>query len=77
MDIIYFLARYTPFWAVPVMMISLEFSYLFWLRKKKKQMLLFVALFSISFISSVLYYIAGGPEKSVQALMKIVWFYTL
>ena len=76
MDQIYFLTRYTPFWAVPLLMIGGEFAYLFWVRKKKMWMLLCVASLTVSFVALIYYFWAGGPEKSVQYLMKLVRFYT-
>jgi hypothetical protein len=33
---IYFITRHTPFWAIPIFVMSGEFGYLFWLKKKKK-----------------------------------------
>jgi drug/metabolite transporter superfamily protein YnfA len=76
MDEIYFLTRYIPFWAVPLLLIGGEFAYLFWVRKKKKWVTLCTMLAIISFCSLIYYWWAGGPEKSVQFLMKIVRFYT-
>ncbi len=76
MDEIYFLIRYTPFWSIPVFIISAEFTYLLWLRKKKKWVLMFSIFAILSFICTVFYYINGGPEKSVQKMMNLVWFFT-
>ena len=76
MDIIYFLTRYTPFWSIPMLFIAAEFAYLFWIRKKKKSMLFCVVIIMISIVLSALYYYAGGPEKSVQAVMRAHWFMT-
>ena len=76
METLYFLARYTPFWSIPIFMISAEFTYLFWVRKKKKTTLfcLFLAIFTL--ICTIAYYFIGGPEKSVQALVQVHWFFT-
>lgn len=76
MDTIYFLVRYTPFWSIPMIMIALEFTYLYWIRKKKKKMFGFLVFVILGLVSTVFYYIAGGPEKSVRAVIEIVWFYT-
>lgn len=76
MDEIYFLVRYTPFWAVPLVIIGLEFSYLFWLRKKKKLIGFCLLAVAIGMGSIIYYYWAGGPEKSVRHLMQLVRFYT-
>jgi hypothetical protein len=77
MDTLYFLVRFTPFWSIPVFMISFEFAYLFWLRKKKKKMMVFVIFLVFSALSTAFYYIAGGPEKSVRVVIELVQFYTL
>ena len=76
METLYFLARYTPFWSIPIFMIAAEFTYLFWVRKKKKMTLicLFLAIFTLS--CTISYYVVGGPEKSVKALVKVHWFFT-
>ena len=67
---LYFLIRHTPFWAVPIMVLSGEFGYMFWLRKKKKQAYYALLLFSVAFCFVIFYAWAGGPEKSVQIIKK-------
>ena len=66
----YFMVRHTPFWAIPLLILALEFGYLFWLRKKWTNVkicgiFMLLALFSLSW-----YYYAGGPDKAVRKLMK-------
>lgn len=75
MEMIYFLARYTPFWSIPGLMISGEFAYLFWIRKKKKIMLTCACLAAFCGTCTVMYFIAGGPEKSVKALIELISYY--
>jgi hypothetical protein len=68
MQEIYFLARHTPFWAVPLIVIGLEFGYMFWLRKKMATVTMCMILVLIG-LSSISYYVwAGGPEKSVKII---------
>jgi hypothetical protein len=76
MDEIYFLVRYTPFWSIPIFIIFGEFAYIFWIRKKKKFVFAFglIALFAL--FSSIMYYMSGGPEKSVQKVIDLVWYFT-
>jgi len=76
MNEIYFLVRYTPFWAVPVLLIGLEFTYLFWLRKKRKAVYICLIISFVSIIALVYYYWAGGPEESVKLLMKAARYYS-
>lgn len=75
MDEVYFVVRFTPFWSIPLMLLGMEFAYLFWLRKKKKLIAIcsFIAVFSL--LSTVYYYWAGGPVGAVKKLSKIVRFY--
>jgi hypothetical protein len=71
MNEIYFLARHTPFWAVPLIILGGEFAYLFWLKKKKKSASLSL-MFAVMGLMCVLFYIwAGGPERSVKFIKKM------
>lgn len=63
-----FLARHIPFWAIPLMLISAEMAYLFWLRRKKKLAILSVSLCLVAIGCNVFYIYAGGPEKSAKIL---------
>ncbi len=76
MSEIYLMVRYTPFWSIPIMLISLEFSYIFWVRKKQKAVVGFLTAAFITFLFTGAYYIIGGPEKSVKFAMKITWYLT-
>tara|TARA_Y100000031_G_C8054933_1_gene307906 strand:- start:95 stop:328 length:234 start_codon:yes stop_codon:yes gene_type:complete len=76
MDMVYFLVRFTPFWSIPCLLIGLEFTYLYWIRKKKKKMMIFFTIVAFSAVMTVFYWVAGGPEKSVEVVKELVWFYT-
>ncbi|MFT6632317.1 MAG: hypothetical protein ACJAS4_002280 [Bacteriovoracaceae bacterium] len=76
MEEIYFLIRFTPFWSIPILLISGEFAYLFWIRKKKKWMMICAGIAFFNFCMTIIYYINGGPEKSVQKMMDLVWYFT-
>jgi hypothetical protein len=71
MSELYFLIRHTPFWAIPVLVLSGEFGYLFWLRKKKRAAVFCLMLALISTSVTSFYFWAGGPEKSVNVLKKL------
>jgi len=75
MEAIYFLARYAPFWSIPGLMISAEFAYLFWMRKKKKRVMLCAGLALFCALVSIMYFVAGGPERSVKKLIELIWFF--
>ncbi|MDA8793914.1 hypothetical protein N9N67_11755, partial [Bacteriovoracaceae bacterium] len=71
----YFFIRHTPFWAVPIILISAEFSYVFWIRKKKKSLVFFISIAFMSLIFLIFYIYAGGPEKSVKKAIDLMWYY--
>jgi len=71
MQEIYFLARHTPFWAVPLILMGGEFAYLFWLKKKKASFTLCLIVMLIGCFSTGFYIWAGGPEKSVKVIKKM------
>jgi hypothetical protein len=68
---IYFLARHTPFWSIPLIILGGEFFYLFWLRKKKRAAFICLTVAMVGLISTTFYVWAGGPEKSVKFLKKM------
>lgn len=71
MQEIYFLARHAPFWGVPLLVLGLEFAYLFWLKKKKSGAILGVMVALIGLSVTVFYVWAGGPEKSVKVIKNL------
>jgi hypothetical protein len=68
MQEIYFLARHTPFWAVPLIVLGGEFAYLFWLKRRKASVFLCLIIVLIGLSATSFYIWAGGPEKSVKIL---------
>lgn len=68
---IYFLLRHTPFWAIPVLILGLEFAYLFWLRKKVRAAFFCLIIASIGLSAVSFYFWAGGPDKSVAFVKKM------
>ena len=77
MNHIYFLVRYIPFWAVPLLIISGEFAYVSWLRGLKRSFFFFMSL--VLFCSALLlyYYWSGGPRGAVENLMKGLYYINL
>jgi hypothetical protein len=76
MDVILFLARHTPFWAVPMGLISAEFVYIFWFRDKKKLSVFFTFLGFVCLCAASCYFWAGGPEKFVKVVIEFVRQYS-
>ena len=71
MQEVFFLARYIPFWAAPLIILGGEFAYLFWLKKKKASASICVSIALIGLAAISFYVWAGGPEKSVKVIKKI------
>jgi hypothetical protein len=67
-----FLIRHAPFWGVPILILSLEFGYIFWKRKKRKsfKVAIILGVFSVLFLSWYVYW--GSPEKAVK---QFLYFY--
>jgi uncharacterized membrane protein len=76
MDEIYFLVRYTPFWSIPMLIIGAEFTYISWIRKKKKWFAFAMGNTIFALFMSIFYYWVGGPENAVKFIIRWVRFYT-
>ncbi|CBW27706.1 putative membrane protein [Halobacteriovorax marinus SJ] len=70
MDLIFFLIRYTPFWSLPVLLIAMYFSYIYWIKDIRVISLGFglIAFISLSFLAYWIF--AGGPDASVQQILQ-------
>lgn len=70
MDMFYFVIRHTPFWAVPLLYIGLQFGYLYWVKEYRRPAFAFFALAFLMSIMIIFYYWGGGPEKSVERIQQ-------
>jgi hypothetical protein len=68
MDWFYFIIRHTPFWAVPLGMISFQFAYVYWVREFRRIAFVFGMITAICLVAVAFYYWAGGPEHVNQEL---------
>lgn len=75
MDIIYFMARYAPFWGIPTFIIASQFSYIYWLKDRKKFCYFLIALSAFSGIWVLFYIWAGGSDLTPQMIEKIIRYY--
>ncbi|RLA62519.1 MAG: hypothetical protein DRQ89_09435 [Epsilonproteobacteria bacterium] len=69
---ILFLLRYTPFWSVPIFIIAGQFSYIYWLKGYRKISLSLASLVLISFVVTLFYIWAGGPDNTPQMFLKLI-----
>jgi hypothetical protein len=68
MNEVIFLARHTPFWAVPLFILGAEFGYVFWLKKKKASVAFCLSLSFVGVLAISFYFWAGGPDKTVKII---------
>ena len=73
MQYAYFLVRYIPFWAVPMLMISCQFAYIYWLKSLKKIAAVFITFGFICFSLIVFYFYHGGGERVVYYVQGIFY----
>jgi hypothetical protein len=72
MDLLYFIVKYTPFWSIPMIIISVSTCYLLWIKDVRKLIPVFVVAGAVSFIFLVFWIWAGGPDRSVQELQVLL-----
>lgn len=65
MDTLCFIIRYIPFWAIPLIIISGEFAYIYKLKLLNKMSYSCMFIAFIALVSVVFYYWAGGPKLAV------------
>jgi amino acid permease len=70
MDIVTFFLRHTPFWAIPLIFICVEFALLFKVKENIKAASYFAGVAVLCALALVYYYVAGGPEKSVDKFLE-------
>lgn len=70
LDLFLFVVRYTPFWAVPIFFISVEFGRRYFVKKKKSVYSFCFGIAFFCFISMLFYFVVGGPEKSVKMIIQ-------
>lgn len=62
--------KHTPFWAIPVIFICVEFGLVAKNRGKKKWALFCLAMILNALLWLSYYYWAGGPKKTVRKAIK-------
>lgn len=72
MDILFFLVKYTPFWAIPSMMIAVFFAYIYWLKDVSLIAFTLAAYSVFCFVATILYIWIGGPQKCVDLIYLII-----
>ncbi|MBC7429532.1 MAG: hypothetical protein H7336_13020 [Bacteriovorax sp.] len=70
-DIILFIAKYIPFWAVPFGLISLHFAYTFWLKDYRDIAYFWVGITLFCLTAVAIYFVMGGPNGIVKNLTQV------
>ena len=71
---IVFLITHTPFWAVPLLIISFYYAYIFWLKSYRDASILFSILVVISIVFLLYYFIQGGPILAPKHFRTLVGY---
>ncbi len=69
MEALIILIRHIPFWAIPILLICGEFSYVYWVRDKREIAKILIGIGGFCFLWLVYYYWCGGPEPAVDKLV--------
>jgi len=64
--------QYIPFWSIPILMICLQFSYIYWLKMRRTTAMIFVMIGGFSFVCLLYYFWAGSPIRSAQLIKEII-----
>ena len=72
MEAIYFALRYTPWWAVPTLMISGRFAYVWWLKESRMVVIFCAGLMGLSTVALIYYIWAGSPSQAVYYFREAV-----
>ena len=63
-DPIYFIVRYIPFWAVPLLLIAAQFAYIYWLKEVRFIAIIFIGISAFCLVSLIYYMFAGSPHDA-------------
>lgn len=72
LDILLFVLKYIPFWATPLGLMSIHFSYLYWLKDYKGIAMVWAIICLLCLTSIGVYFVIGGPDQIVQTFTRIV-----
>lgn len=66
MEWIYFVIRYIPWWAAPMLTMCSYFSYIYALKKIRYPSFFFAVLALVSMAFLIYYVYVGNPERAVE-----------
>lgn len=71
-DALYFILRYIPWWAVPVLLISFQFANIYFTKEMHKLAWGFTFNCILSTAALAWYIYAGSPDKSVSLFNNLI-----
>ena len=71
LDILLFILKYIPFWAVPMGLMSAKFGYNYWIKDFKEMAYAWGAITLFCLTSVALYFVIGGPDQIVQTFTHV------
>ena len=74
MEGVYFVVRYIPWWASPMLTMCAYFSYVYMLKRMRYLSLFFAVLALVSTASLAYYVYAGNPERAVELFREYLLF---
>ncbi|OFZ48380.1 MAG: hypothetical protein A2381_09135 [Bdellovibrionales bacterium RIFOXYB1_FULL_37_110] len=72
LEIILFIFRYIPFWTIPIMIIALEFTYIYWLKSYARVSYFFGSISFICLLFIIYYFLAGSPDRSSSIIANLL-----
>lgn len=66
MDALFFLLRYTPWWSIPIILICMQFAYIYWLKDLWTYAYILWAAAFLCFLVLVYYVYAGSPDNAAR-----------
>ncbi|MDD0852639.1 hypothetical protein HBN50_06000 [Halobacteriovorax sp. GB3] len=71
-DLIYFIVKYIPFWATPIMLMALSFAYVYWIKDIRSIAFYLVITSFLCFLINLYWLVTGGPSGSVRFIQEFV-----
>ncbi len=72
LDVVLFIVKYIPFWAVPIGLMSIHFAYLYWLKGYREVSYIWGGIVLFCLTSVVFYLILGGPDQITSTITHII-----
>ena len=72
LDIVLFIVKYIPFWAVPIGMMATHFAYLYWLKSYREVAYVWAGIVLFCLTSVIIYLLMGGPDQITNTITHII-----